>query len=116
MLKIERMAVVNKQRGAVTVLARFDVNLGPITIKGYELVRWNDGNVNISEPYNLYTPRGESKPKRFTYIFYNGDRGKKIQEQIDQMAKAEYQRRAAAPAPQQSFGGGLEEAEDEFPF
>ena len=103
-LKIERMNVVNKQRGKVLLMARFDVNFGPMTVKGYELVKWDDGNVAIGEPYNLFTPRGEDKPKRFTYVFYNGDRGKAMQAQIFDAAREEFQRRNSAP--QDDYDGG----------
>lgn len=120
-LKIERMNIVNQRRGKILFLARFDVNFGPMTVKGYELVKWDDGNVNVSEPYNLFTPRGENKPKRFTYVFYNGDRGKKMQEQIIEMAKEEYKRRNSAPKEEEEFfGGGGRQSDnlfdDDIPF
>lgn len=118
-IKIERMVVKNTPRGRATLLARFDVNLGPLTIKGFELVTV-DGSTFVSEPYNLYTPKGETKPKRFTYVFFNEAKGKDMKRQIDEMAKAEYQRRNSAPpqeygdAYQQQGGGYGQPPQNEY--
>ena len=94
--KIENMHVKNTARGKAFLMARFDVNLGPMTIKGFELVRVGDTTF-VSEPYNLYTPQGESKPKRFTYVFFNGEKGTAVKEKIVAMVKEEYARRSSAP-------------------
>lgn len=117
-IKIERMDVKNTQRGKAYFLARFDVNFGPMTIKGFELVKAGD-QVFISAPYNLWKPKDanpQDKPQKFTYVWFNDDKGKKLEEMISQMAKEEYRRRNSAPPPQPEqnawaggddmFGGG----------
>jgi len=110
-MKIERMTVKNTQRGKATLLARFDVNFGPMAVKGFELVRVGD-SVFVSEPYNLYTPKGESQPKRFTYVFFNGEKGKAMQKEISDAAKDEYSRRNGAGGQDQyqnQYGGGYQQ-------
>jgi hypothetical protein len=97
-----------------------------MTIKGFELVKLGD-KVFISEPYNLWKPRNagpNDKPNKFSYVWFNGEQGKKLQGQIMQMSKDEFRRRASAPAPQPEqnawdddvFGGGSSSSDDGLPF
>ena len=104
-IKIERMNVKNTQRGKAYLMARFDVNLGALTIKGFELVQVGD-KVFVSEPYNLWKPKEpNAELKRFTYVFFNGEKGQSLKDMISNSAKDEYRRRNQAPQQDQNAWG-----------
>jgi hypothetical protein len=117
-VKLENVKVTNKTKGRATELLAFDANLGAISIKGCTLVKLDGTQLFVSFPHNRFKG-DDGKWKTFRYIGLNGDRGNKLNEEILNLAKEEYKRRAAAsqarpapaaPAPtNQSFG-----YEDEF--
>jgi hypothetical protein len=93
MAKIENFKVKNEQRGSATRLATFSVDLGPIALNGFELVRTGEGVTFISEPHRRYqTQSGEWK--RFSYVWFNQGKGEQIRGEILELAKAEFERRA----------------------
>jgi hypothetical protein len=108
------MDVKNVQRGKAYLMARFDVNFGAMTIKGFELVKVGD-KVFVSEPYNLWKPKNDPNAdlQRFSYVWFNGDKGKRLQGEIANIAKDEYRRRSQAPRQEEQNAWDFEE---DLPF
>lgn len=103
----------SKNGGAIT-LATFGVNLGAITIKGYELVKLtSSGKVFVAVPGNRF--QNEAKEwKTYRHIHYNGDRGSALETEIQKLAADEYKRRASAvnQAPARTGGSRYDQGDD----
>lgn len=115
-LKIDRFRILNKKRGSAQILATFDVNLGPLTIRGYEIVRAGN-NTFVSAPANVYKKSDGSGWDRFNFVVYDGPKGEALEKQIETDAMDELRRRGAAaqPAKKESYGG-FDDGDDGLPF
>lgn len=116
-IKIDRFRVENKQRGQATVLASFDVNLGAMTVRGYELIQHN-GKMFVSVPANVYKNR-DNKWDRFNFIVYNDSKGEQLEQTIQSMASEELKRRKGAVQNSGGYGnqyGSNDSSDDGLPF
>lgn len=112
-VKLDRFAIKNVQRGKATVLARFDVNFGPMTIKGFELIRVGDKTF-VAEPSNSFKGT-DGNWKTFKYVAYAGSKGEELQKQIHSLASEEMSRRGTQPPPTQASKPSYAD-EDDLPF
>lgn len=101
---IERFSVKNDTRGKATLVATFNVNLGPMTINGMELIRLDSGVEFVSPPSRNYQIEG-GEWRRFNYVHFNEDRGDRLKDAILEAAKDELAR-AGNPAPARRASGG----------
>jgi len=110
-IKIDRFRVENKDRGKARILGSFDVNFGPMTIRGYEIVQLEDRTF-ISEPNNAYKNK-EGSWTRFNFVLYNGPKGEQIQENIKELAFDELRRRQPAASQPKAQTTGYD---DDLPW
>jgi hypothetical protein len=110
-IKLEKFEVKNSERGGAKVLANFSVNFGAITINDFALVEY-ESKTFLSEPHRRYTKQGETKPKRFSYVWFNNGKGTQLKGEIENLALAEYERRNGPKASVKS----PQDDDDDLPF
>lgn len=103
-MKIDRFKILNKNRGKATIMASFDVNFGPMTIRGYEIVKIGNGQPFVSEPANVYK-KDDGSWDRFAFVVYNDAKGENMQNQIQTAAFDELRRRGPAATQPDPFAG-----------
>jgi hypothetical protein len=113
-MQIENLKQTNNTRGKATRVCTFDVNMGAVTIKGFEFVRLDSGKEFVAVPNNRYQ-HSTGEWRTFNFCTFNGDRGGKLQQFIFDEVKKELARRgsnqgASAPA------GGPPSLDDDLPF
>lgn len=98
-IHLENFKIKNNPRGRATLLATFSVNLGAISLNGFELVEV-DNKRFVSEPHRRYQVGGSYK--KYSYVWFNEGKGKQLEGEIEKLAIQEYDRRTAEQEPVRS--------------
>lgn len=111
---LESFKIRNTDRGKAKLLATFDVNLGPLTIRGMELVEWQ-GSSFVGVPNNRYKG-ADNTYKKFNYVAFNDERGKELNAKIHQMASEAYSQSTPVSSPPPVASPSITGIDDDLPF
>lgn len=114
-IQTENFRIKNQTRGRATVLCTFGINMGSLTIKGFELIRTQDGKSFVSAPHNRYQHKETQEWRRFNYLAYNGERGAQLQQQIFDLAMEEYTRRSSGGMQEQQYQPPHQQQQTTYP-